>query len=189
MASRFHCVCQSSFGCQRGLATHKQTCQQFLDHTRNNFSILRSTTTFDAGEGGDGTDAAATYDDDYIFGIGCDLDVQGEVDDAPVDGTRIHADNYSDDGDNYSDEDGDDHSATIRFGNLADMYDNMVYEDDTYFGCIDASDMSWTSDSSASDSDSDTSVLSFDDDRLPEFAPPMYRHIPPPHVVCVSISG
>ena len=188
MASRFLCVCQSSFGCQRGLATHKQTCQQFLDHTRNNFSILRSTTTLDASEGGNGTDAAATYDDDYIYGIGYDLDGEGEVDDAPVDGT-INADKYSDD--EYSD-DGDDHSATIRFGDLADMYDTMGYEDERYFGCIDASDMSsWSSDSSASESysDSDTSVLSFDDDRLPEFAPPMFRHIPPPHVVCVSISG
>ena len=185
MASRFHCVCQSSFGCRRGLATHKQTCQQFLDHTRNNFSILRSTTTFNAGEGGDGTDAAATYQDDYIFGFGYDLD----VDDAPVDVT-IHAHNYSDDGDDYSDEDGDDHSATIHFGELADMYDNMIYEDNTYFDCIDASDMSWQSDSSSSesDSDSDTSVFSFEDDRLPEFAPPMYRHTPP-HVVCLSISG
>jgi len=177
MASRFLCICQSSFGCQRGLATHKQTCQQFLDHTRNNFSILRSTTTLDASEGGNGTDAAATYDDDYIYGIGYDLDGEGEVDDAPVDGT-INADKYSDD--EYSD-DGDDHSATIRFGDLADMYDTMGYEDERYFGCIDASDMSWSSDSSASESysDSDTSVLSFDDDRLPEFAPPMFRHIPP----------
>ena len=59
-------------------------------------------------------------------------------------------------GDNYSD-DGDDLSAE--------------YENKTYFGCLDASDMSWMSDSSASDSysDSDTSVLSFDDDCLPEF--------------------
>ena len=68
----------------------------------------------------------------------------------------IHADNYSDAGDDYSDEDGDDHSATIHFGDLADMYENMVYEDNTYFGCIDASDMSWQSDSSVSESYSDS---------------------------------
>ena len=128
----------------------------------------------DAGEGGDGTNTVATYDDDYIYGIEYDLDGEGEVDDASVDGT-IDADKYSDDGNNHSD-DGDDHSATIRFGDLADMYDTMDYEDETYFGCIDASDMSWTSDLSASESysDSDTSVLSFDDDRVPEFAPPMF---------------
>ena len=175
MTSRFHCVCQASFGCQRGLATHKQTCQQFL----HNFSILCFTTTFNAGDGVDGTDAAATYDDDYIFGIGFDLDARGEDDDSPVDGT-INADNYSDVSDYYSD-DGDDHSATIRFGDLADMYENVVDKDDTYFGCIEASDMSWTSlDSSASESysDSDTYVSSFDDDRLPEFAQPMFQHTP-----------
>ena len=179
MNSAFKCGCGSSVGCQRGLATHKQTCQYFLDHTRNNFSILHSTTTFDAGNGGgDRTDATDVYDDDYIFGRD-NFDSGGEVDVDPVDGA-INADNCSDDGDMYSD-DGDDHSATIRFGDLADMYENMVYEDDTYFDCIDESDMSWRSDSSASESvsDSDTSVLCFDDDRVPEFAPSMFRHIPP----------
>ena len=179
MASALKCVCGSSFGCQRGLATHKQTCQKFIDHTRNNFSILRSTTTFGVGDGsGNGHDAAAVYDDHYILGR-YDLDNQGRSNYDQVDGA-IDADNYSDDGDNYSD-DMDDHSATIRFDDLADMYDNLVYDDDAYFDCIDESDMSWTSDSSASESysDSDNSVLSFDDDHVPEFAPSMFRHIPP----------
>ena len=51
---------------------------------------------------------------------------------------------------------------------------------DVYFDCIDESDMSWMSDSSASESysDSETSVLSFDDNHIPEFAPSMFRHIP-----------
>ena len=121
MASALKCVCGSSFGCQRGLATHKQTSQKFIDHTRNNFSILRSTTTFSVGDrSGNGHDAAAVYDDDYIFG-GFDLDDQGASDYDQVDGA-IDADNYSDDGDNYSD-DGDNHSATIRFDDLADMYE------------------------------------------------------------------
>ena len=72
----------------------------------------------------------------------------------------IDADNYSDDGDNYSD-DGDDHSATIRFDDLAYMYDNMVYEDDAYFDCIEESDMSWTADSLALESYSGSDTLCF----------------------------
>ena len=110
MASALKCVCGSSFGCHRGLATHKQTCKKFIEHTRNNFSILRSTTTFGIGDGsGNSHDAAAVYDDDYILGR-YDLDVQGDSYDDQVD-VAIDADNYSDDGDNYSD-DGDDNCST-----------------------------------------------------------------------------
>jgi hypothetical protein len=82
------------------------------------YYVLR---TFSVGDrSGNGHDAAAVYDDDYIFG-GFDLDDQGASDYDQVDGA-IDADNYSDDGDNYSD-DGDNHSATIRFDDLADMYE------------------------------------------------------------------
>lgn len=71
-------------------------------------------------------------------------------------------------------------SATIRFDDLGNIHDNLMCNDENeYFKRSYESDMLWSSSSYLSSSDSTTSVLSFNENPLPPYAPSLFSTIPP----------
>ena len=175
MPPSFVCVCDASFNCLRGLTTHKQTCKQAQDDTKINYSVLRSISMLGAGASANGVNVAGGTNDDNGYQI-----AEYNIDDNCIDGNgndiSSHDEYYGD----TASEDDDDHSTTIRFDELGDIYDDLQHDgEDHYFDCIDDSDMSWSSSSSLSSSDSESSVLSFDDNPLPEYTPLLFPTVPP----------
>lgn len=175
MSSSFVCVCDASFHCLRALTTHKQTCTRAQYDTRINCSVLRSLSTLRAGASDD--DIAAANDEIYFEHHFTEYNNDACSNDDHDDNIIRPDDNCASD---LASDDGDEHSATIRFDDLVEVYDELHRGGEyQFYDCIDDSDMSWSTASSSSSSESNSSVLSFEESPLPEYTPSLFSTVPP----------